>query len=85
MRFRKKPVEVEAARWNGTVTVDVASVTRGHLVEIEHETGALLIPTLEGVMTAGLGDWIIRGVANEVYPCKDSIFIQTYEPTSEES
>lgn len=42
--------------------------------------GTLDIPTLEGVMTARPGDWIIRGVAGELYPCKPEIFATTYEP-----
>ena len=46
-------------------------------------TGELLIATLEGVMRASIGDWIIRGVAGEFYPCKDSIFSATYEPADE--
>ena len=40
------------------------------------------VPTLEGVMTARIGDWIIRGVKGEVYPCKPDIFEATYEPAS---
>lgn len=38
------------------------------------------IETLEGTMHADIGDWIIRGVAGEFYPCKNEIFLQTYEP-----
>lgn len=49
-------------------------------VSIDPGTGELLIATLEGVMRAGIGDWIIRGVAGEFYPCKESIFTATYEP-----
>jgi len=45
--------------------------------------GKLYIPTLEGTMTANPGDWIIRGVKGEIYPCKPDIFAATYE--SEES
>lgn len=41
--------------------------------------GLLDIPTLEGTMTASPGDWIIRGVAGEIYPCKPEIFFETYE------
>ena len=41
---------------------------------------ALLIPTLEGTMRADVGDWIIRGVQGEFYPCKPEIFKETYEP-----
>jgi hypothetical protein len=46
--------------------------------------GDLAIETLEGTMTASPGDWIIRGVKGEFYPCKPDIFAQTYEPTKEE-
>ena len=42
----------------------------------------LLIPTIEGEMTAMPGDWIITGVAGEIYPCKPDIFEETYEPVS---
>lgn len=42
--------------------------------------GTLEIPTLEGVMTASEGDWIITGVKDERYPCKPDIFEATYEP-----
>lgn len=48
-------------------------------VSIDPATGDLLIATLEGVMTAQLGDWIIRGVQGEFYPCKPDIFAATYE------
>ncbi|MEE7714225.1 hypothetical protein V3J85_23230 [Bacillus sp. 5001] len=44
---------------------------------------SISIPTLEGVMTADEGDWIIRGVQGEFYPCKPDIFAATYEPTQE--
>jgi hypothetical protein len=45
--------------------------------------GQLEIPTLEGLMIASAGDWIIRGVQGEFYPIKDSIFRETYEPVEE--
>ena len=45
--------------------------------------GSLMIATLEGVMHAHRGDWIIHGVAGEFYPCKDDIFRATYEPAGE--
>ncbi len=41
------------------------------------------IPTLEGRMRANIGDWIIRGMKGEVYPCKPDIFEATYEPVAE--
>jgi hypothetical protein len=43
----------------------------------------LVIPTLEGSMLARQGDWVIKGVQNEFYPCKDSIFRATYEPVED--
>ena len=49
-------------------------------VSIDPADGSLLIATLEGVMHAREGDWIIRGVRGEFYPCKDNIFQATYEP-----
>ena len=48
-------------------------------VSIDPTDGALLIATLEGVMKANHGDWIIRGVAGEFYPCRGDIFEATYE------
>ena len=47
------------------------------------EDGLLKIKTLEGVMTAQRGDWIILGVAGELYPCKPDIFATTYEPAGD--
>lgn len=52
-------------------------------VSIDPSDGAFLIATLEGVMKARPGDWIIRGVQGEFYPVKDSIFRATYEPVEE--
>ena len=49
-------------------------------VSIDPATGFFLIATLEGVMQAKPGDWIIRGVQGEFYPCKPDIFAATYEP-----
>lgn len=94
MRYRKKPVEVDAIQWNGENIQEVLdfcySDTRwkegieSHYVHgpsIGHvpATGDLDIPTLEGTMNARPGDWIIRGVRGELYPCKPDIFEQTYD------
>ena len=91
-KFRKKPVEIEAMRWDGTEAcmadvlkwVDFASLPDdGHVggggLGFCPPLGTLDIPTLEGTMTASPGDWIIRGVAGEFYPCKPDIFDATYE------
>jgi hypothetical protein len=78
-RYRKKPVEIEAWCNDGSMMPDwVANAcTGGELIEGD---GPLFIPTLEGVMEARPGDWIIRGVKGELYPCKPDIFAATYDP-----
>ena len=80
MRFRKKPVIIEAFEYRaGEHRSEVADdVIAGHVRY--PEDGTMLIQTLEGVMCAQPGDWIIRGVKGELYPCKPDIFIATYEP-----
>ena len=80
-KFRKKPVVIEAWRWDGVSSVlDRPEWLRGRNVEGHLEERLLVIKTLEGEMRATEGDWIIRGVAGEIYPCKPDIFDPTYEP-----
>lgn len=78
--FRKKPVVIEAVQFKtGEQDSDLAA----HVVDgkIDYkEDGTMLIETLEGVMIANPGDWIIKGVNGELYPCKPDIFQKTYEP-----
>ena len=79
--YRKKPVVVEAMRWTGDNWYDAAIWIGLHRHPALHREGtALVIPTLEGNMRAEPGDWIIRGVKGEFYPCKPDIFEATYEP-----
>ena len=81
MRFRKKPVVVEAIQWDGDLST-VEKLMEGSICEsVEQDLcdPALVIVTLEGKMRAEVGDWIIRGVKGELYPCKPDIFAQTYE------
>ena len=81
MRFRKKPVVVEAIQWDGDLST-VEKLMEGSTCEsVEQDLcdPALVIATLEGKMRAEVGDWIIRGVKGELYPCKPDIFAQTYE------
>ena len=84
-KFRKKPVVIEAMLWDGTpnATFQIRTWAQESGASI-HCPGdeTLLIETLEGTMTARPGDWIIRGVAGEFYPCKPDIFEQTYEEAS---
>lgn len=86
MKYRKKPVVIEAMQleWSTwSAMCDFAGV--GKLKDGKPEgrqDGGMLcldIPTLEGVITAREGDFVIRGVQGELYPCKPDIFEQTYE------
>lgn len=80
-KFRKKPVVIEAVQWKGG---------KDNLQEVESFAGksffcwhynrdTVSIDTLEGTMSVKPGDWIIRGVKGEFYPCKPDIFNATYE------
>ena len=77
MQYRKKPVIVEALRWDGENVAEVEYFL--HSDDIRR-LQPITIETLEGSMTAQVGDWIIRGVKGEFYPCKPDIFEATYEP-----
>lgn len=79
-RFRKKPVIVEAMRWDGTNWEEISTFTGSH----GWIKGDWIIKTLEGEMKASPGDWIIKGVKGEFYPCKPDIFEQTYEGVKDE-
>ena len=79
MKFRKKPVVIEAVQWTGLNTQEVYDFCNSGSRDCHVMGDNLLINTLEGVMTASNGDWIIRGVNGEHYPCKPDIFAQTYE------
>lgn len=88
--YRKKPVVIEAFRHvGGTVRlVDLPSwlfhaIIDDKIVSVQPDR-SLLITTLEGDMTAQLGDWIIRGVKGELYPCKNDIFEATYEAANDD-
>ena len=82
MKYRKKPVVIEAKQllntkesfneiyeWLG-MNVDLSAAQDGTFINIA---------TLEGTMQARIGDWIIKGIAGEFYPCKNDIFLATYE------
>ncbi|WP_432679142.1 hypothetical protein ACRAJ3_09720 [Rhodococcus pyridinivorans] len=86
-RYRKKPVEIEAMQFTdldsylkivewwkaqntGTLTADEVFTFKRPI---------MLVATLEGTMSANPGDWIIRGVKGEFYPCKPDIFAATYD------
>ncbi len=90
--YRKLPVTIEAFQWTGDAdqTEDPQWFTSalGMQVEILNKGTPQLqlqISTLEGPMTAIHGDWIIKGVKGELYPCKPDIFEMTYEPAPEQT
>ncbi|MFJ7665366.1 hypothetical protein ACIQXW_23690 [Lysinibacillus sp. NPDC097162] len=92
MKYRKKPVVVDAIKWDGQNLVEciqfmgqdvnlhdrMESEKFDDYRELVHRDG-LKIYTLEGVMNANEGDYIIKGVQGEFYPCKPDIFQATYE------
>jgi hypothetical protein len=81
-RYRKRPVVIEAIRWTGENMGEVAAIFSDGLESISpvgRSGKTLIIRTLEGTMTANRGDWIIKGIHGEAYPCKPDIFEATYE------
>lgn len=76
MKYRKKPVEIEAVLWSGFNYEEVCELGDK---KVQRSGNNLLIYTLEGIMIASLGDYIIKGVSGELYPCKPDIFKLTYE------
>lgn len=100
MKYRKKPLVVEARQWDGTeeAATEIITWIQAHDQHAEYvvcvparrsRTGVLLEPmqpshiairTPEGTMRAERGDWVIRGVLGEIYPCKSAVFDATYEP-----
>ena len=81
-KYRKKPIVIEAIRWTGENFEELADLVEGSKRKVMYDESdkSLKIKTLEGTMTALPGDYIIKGVRGELYPCKPGIFEQTYEP-----
>lgn len=91
-KYRKKPVVIEAwQNYTGDPEIDGrpglampspewlnVAAADGQIARSGH--GVFFISTLEGMMSAEVGDWIIRGVKGELYPCKPDVFAATYEP-----
>ena len=96
--FKKKPVIIEAFLWTGGnhrvmnnfLSVDddanskpLAMGNKNYYIDHAKVDGGLIIKTLEGEHIASIGDWIIKGVNGEFYPCKPDIFVKTYELVSQ--
>lgn len=78
--FRKKPVMIEAMRFIGAKNAfSCLDFIRSNEAYYDSNAEQIGIPTLEGTMTAAVGDWIIKGVNGEFYPCKPDVFEKTYE------
>ena len=93
MKFRKKPVVIEAVQIDKRMDLalpdwwaEAVQTNRGTvhgMGKFTRDEPCVLIKTLEGTMRGDRGDWIIRGVSGELYPCKPDIFMATYEAVTE--
>lgn len=94
-KFRKKPVVVEAVRWTGSNLEEIRNFVGSDLIEdcvelfdtkreLKKMLVGIAINTFEGTMRVDYGDYIIKGVQGEFYPCKPDIFEQTYEEVIED-
>ena len=90
MKYRKKPVVIEAEQLTEEIALDclinhkpgpfgVSVSGNFHPGDRKLYSGYAAIRTLEGTMRADIGDWIIKGVKGEIYPCKPDIFTATYD------
>ena len=94
-KYRKKPVVVEAVRWTGSNLEEIRNFVGSDLIEeyvelfdikrtLKEMLVDIAIDTLEGTMRVDYGDYIIKGVKGEFYPCKPDIFLKTYEEVIED-
>ena len=91
IKFQKKPVIIEALEWDGSShrpmfdflggeqSSSIGTHGKNFYIDYAKVTGGLIIKTLEGEHLANIGDWIIKGVEGEYYPCKPSVFKKTYD------
>jgi len=82
MKFRKKPIIIEAEQWFPEKKID-GVITSTSCYETKYDCHPVIY-TKEGMMNVSPGDWIITGVEGERYCCKDSIFKKTYERVNQE-
>jgi len=81
-QYRKKPVVISAVKFTDNAE-EIVKWAEGAILKTEYPT-VLRIDTLEGNVMAHVGDWIIKGIADEFYPCAPDIFEQTYEEVENE-
>lgn len=92
-RYRKKSIEIEAVQFTGDIDDEIANFLKGQKVDVGLRTTMsdegrryekyIILKTLEGEMKAIKGDYIIKGIKGEFYPCKPDIFDETYEEVTE--
>ena len=86
MKYRKKPVVIEAVKFQDTYEcveeLQELGLESTRISYKEKDNPVLIIETLEGDMKASLGDYVIKGINGEFYPCKPDIFDKTYEKVS---
>lgn len=78
-KFRKRPVVIEAQQWFKQGDLEVVTVVPEYLSQVTNREVCGWVDTLEGGHIVTPGDWIIKGIAGEFYPCKPDIFENTYE------
>jgi hypothetical protein len=93
MKYRKKPVEIEAFKWDGINLSDIINFVGSALEYTIHDSAwqvgsgvphvEMYIKTLEGNMQCAEGDYIIKGIQGEFYPCKPDVFWGSYELVEE--
>ncbi len=87
-QFCKRPIVIEAVQWNGHgLSIPLpgwfAKAWGDRTIDRDaDDRSKLKITTREGIMTAGADDWIVKGVKDELYPIKDHIFRETYDPVA---
>lgn len=89
-KFRKKPIVIEARQFTeesayGLLAWINLSVREGYMARLDGRTGRLIVPTMRGGLGASIGDWIIRGIGGEFYPCPQEVFSETYEEVQDEA
>lgn len=85
-KYRKKPVVIEARQVTRGNMADISMWCGGSSISVDPDNqdgDHFLIGTLEGSMKSRIGDWVIKGVNGEFYPCKPDIFEKTYEAVDE--
>jgi hypothetical protein len=77
--YRKKPVVIQAVQWTGENNIEILNFCSTCYITSSGKSKDLIVSTLEGDMSASVGDFIIKGVKGEFYPCREDIFDLTYE------